>query len=239
MVASQSGSARAFRVEELPREIASQAIEAGRAVRAHARERIEAVTKTRKSAETRERIIRAAQELMQETGGTDFQMKDVADRCKMSKGSVYYYFRDRTDLVQEIFDRTLASFSERLATCVEESETAADALEAASSAFFEEVSSGGPGFLAMALQVVQSTSVTLEDVEGRLEVVGVHVRRLVTRAVEEGLFRSDIDVDIAARSIFGMFFFAAMGAHGTGLAPEEASVYARKYVDLMMQGLGA
>ena len=69
--------------------------------------------------------------------------------------------------------------------------------------------------------------------------VGVHVRRLVTRAVEEGLFRSDIDVDIAVRSIFGMFFFAAMGARGTGLAPEEASVYARKYVDLMMQGLGA
>ena len=52
-------------------------------------------SKTRKSARTRARILEAAARLVSERAGVDFQMAEIAERCDMSKGALYYYFRDR------------------------------------------------------------------------------------------------------------------------------------------------
>lgn len=66
-----------------------------------------AEARTRKSAVTREKIMEAAAELMVERGGTDFQMMEVSSRCEMSKGSLYYYFADKGELVRAVMDRSV------------------------------------------------------------------------------------------------------------------------------------
>ena len=70
-------------------------------------EKAGALTRTRKSALTCERIMVAAAELMREHGGTGFQMGEVSERCGMSKGSLYYYFADKGELVRAVFDRAM------------------------------------------------------------------------------------------------------------------------------------
>jgi TetR/AcrR family transcriptional regulator, transcriptional repressor for nem operon len=57
---------------------------------------------TAKGRETRERIIRAAAELVAERGVADTSLDDVRNRAHASKSQLYHYFADRDDLMRAV-----------------------------------------------------------------------------------------------------------------------------------------
>jgi AcrR family transcriptional regulator len=57
---------------------------------------------TSKGRETRERIIRAAAELVRERGVAGTSLEDVCDRAHAAKGQLYHYFADREDLLRAV-----------------------------------------------------------------------------------------------------------------------------------------
>jgi AcrR family transcriptional regulator len=86
------------------------------------------LTKTRKSEETRARILEAALELFLERGYQETTMRAIAERAGVAVGNAYYYFESKEHLIQAFYARTHAehvaasrdvlarakSFSERL-----------------------------------------------------------------------------------------------------------------------------
>ena len=93
-----------------------------------AKPRIRSSSKTRKSVMTRDRIMTAASELMVERGNTSFQMSEVSERCHMSKGSLYYYFADKDELIGAIFDESVDDLVELIESLARETDSARDAL---------------------------------------------------------------------------------------------------------------
>src|ERR1700683_4570901 len=57
---------------------------------------------TAKGRQTRERIIRAAAELVAEGGIAGTSLDDVRARAHASKGQLYHYFADREDLLRAV-----------------------------------------------------------------------------------------------------------------------------------------
>src|SRR5271154_4479130 len=57
---------------------------------------------TAKGRETRERIVRAAAELVAERGVADTSLDDVRARAHASKSQLYHYFADRDDLMRAV-----------------------------------------------------------------------------------------------------------------------------------------
>jgi TetR/AcrR family transcriptional repressor of nem operon len=57
---------------------------------------------TSKGRETRERIVRAAAELVVERGVAGTSLDDVCARAHASKGQLYHYFADRDDLMRAV-----------------------------------------------------------------------------------------------------------------------------------------
>jgi AcrR family transcriptional regulator len=55
-----------------------------------------------KGRETRERIVRAAAELVDERGVAGTSLDDVRTRAHASKSQLYHYFADRTDLMRAV-----------------------------------------------------------------------------------------------------------------------------------------
>ena len=64
--------------------------------------------RTAKARRTREAILGAALELMQEVGYERATMRAIAERAQVSIGNAYYYFRSKEDLVQAFYARTHA-----------------------------------------------------------------------------------------------------------------------------------
>jgi len=64
------------------------------------------VTKTRKSEETRARILDTALTLFLERGFQETTMRAIADAAGVSVGNAYYYFESKEQLIQAFYART-------------------------------------------------------------------------------------------------------------------------------------
>ena len=153
-------------------------------------------TATPKSAATREKIMAAATSLMAERGSADFQMAEVSARCGMSKGSLYYYFSDRAELVRAVDD--LVASVERI---VSTAPSAADSIAGLLDALAEATRPGGPLMLAVAGAGAGST-----PVEGpRLARIVDVLEAQIERAKVEGLVRPEVNARLAAAAVAGAF----------------------------------
>jgi len=70
--------------------------------------------RTKKSIETRKRIMSVATKIMVERGSTDFKMSEVSSQAQLSKGALYYYFADKDSLVQAVFDSSVDDLADVL-----------------------------------------------------------------------------------------------------------------------------
>ncbi|MBM6817589.1 TetR/AcrR family transcriptional regulator [Olsenella uli] len=194
-----------------------------------------AEARTRKSAVTREKIMEAAAELMVERGGTDFQMMEVSARCEMSKGSLYYYFADKGELVRAVLDRSVEALVDAVERVVAQAPSAADSILGLVRALAEALRPGGPLMLAMLGSGSGATGAAA--VEGpRLARVLAILTAQLERAKGEGLVREDADSRLAAAAVAGAFLvFEHVAPAG---APEGVEGLARRILDLALSGVG-
>lgn len=61
---------------------------------------------------TKQEIIRSATKLFKERGFLSTSIQDIADDCRIAKGSVYKYFRSKEDLFSEVFDHCQNAYFE-------------------------------------------------------------------------------------------------------------------------------
>lgn len=195
-------------------------------------------SKTRKSMETRERIMQAASDLMSERGSVDFQMGEVSDRCNMSKGSLYYYFVDKDDLVHAIFERAIDELLSSIQKVVDNASTAEDALHGVCMEYASRVCSGSPIALAMMRELVRSRGQEASHLSDPLEsIVGVITHELEL-AQEDGAVREGVDCRLAALSLCGSFTFAAVNAVGTNNSGMVDVDFAERLFDMIFSGFG-
>lgn len=227
---------------ELVQGLANQAAAVRKAAKKVARERsgrLYQSTKTRKSALTRERILEAGARLIEEHGGTDFQMSEVASRCSMSKGALYYYFCDRDAIVEEIFSRGIDEFVGTLERAVADARSSREALYNLCVAFGECVRDGGPVVVAMASELVQGGSNVLPKIEARFTRITQLVEVQLERAKGEGVIRPDVDPSLAASCICGTFFFAAIKKMGQADGTFDVQSFTDELMEFVIRGVGA
>lgn len=174
-------------------------------------------TKTRKSAETRQRIMDAASELMVERGSTDFQMSEVSAKCHMSKGALYYYFADREELIHAVF----AEVIERSITAAEEvvakTETAEEALHALCIDFSKQLQSGSTLALAVTYEYSSARVDMVSFVENHFARAAALISEQMERAKEEGVIRKDVQTKLAATFLVGGYVMTSLGVSRQGL----------------------
>lgn len=206
--------------------------------------------RTPKSVATREKIMRAAAELMVERGGVEFQMGEVSARCGLSKGSLYYYFADRSALVRAIFDRSVDDLVDEVEAVVAAAPSAAASILGLVRALADAVRPGGPLMLAMVNRPERAGGAAAGLVEeSRLSRVVDILTAQVERAKGEGLVRPEVNGRLAAAAVAGAFLVfehvAPVGAGGGGVAGDAGAVGAgvgealvREVVDLAFAGMG-
>ncbi|MBI3966681.1 MAG: TetR family transcriptional regulator [Chloroflexi bacterium] len=67
----------------------------------------EALVKTPKGGQTRERILRAALELFRERGYDETTMRAISERAGVALGNAYYYFRSKEHLILGFYAQSL------------------------------------------------------------------------------------------------------------------------------------
>src|SRR5256885_7454296 len=91
-------------------------------------------SRTRKSEQTRARLLDAAARVFRDKGYAGARLSDIADAAEMHTPGVYYYFPSKEDLVEEVLRAGVAraaAFVEERVAAVPEGGSALDRLRAA------------------------------------------------------------------------------------------------------------
>jgi AcrR family transcriptional regulator len=154
---------------------------------------------------TKRKLFDAAMELIGERGFTDASVDEIVDRAGVAKGTVYYHFAGKAELVEALIaDRMkpLAdSFREAAAVNSDDPAGAIEAIVRAELEFLLEHKSFSKLLLTEMWREDRVWRKTLVLFRNELMTV---IRDVIEQGVASGVFRDDVDPGFGASALFGM-----------------------------------
>ncbi|MEU1086588.1 TetR/AcrR family transcriptional regulator [Streptomyces sp. NPDC005576] len=168
---------------------------------------------TRRQA-TRQKLYEAAVTLIAEKGFSATTVDEIAERAGVAKGTVYYNFKSKTELFEELLRHGVGLLSAALRAAAEETAgrggtrvAALDAMIRAGLAFIDRYPAFTQLYVAELWRTNRAWQSTLLVV--RQEAVAV-VEGELRAGVENGELSPEIDVPLTAAALVGMVLVAAL-----------------------------
>ncbi|PZT74627.1 MULTISPECIES: TetR/AcrR family transcriptional regulator [unclassified Streptomyces] len=163
---------------------------------------------------TRQRLYEAAVTLIAEKGFSATTVDEIADRAGVAKGTVYYNFRSKTELFEELLRHGVGLLTASLRTAAEETAArggsrveALDAMIRAGLVFIDRYPAFTQLYVAELWRTNRAWQSTLLVV--RREAVAV-VEGVIEEGVAAGELSEEIDVPLTAAALVGMVLVAAL-----------------------------
>jgi AcrR family transcriptional regulator len=159
--------------------------------------------RTREKDQRRQSILEAARSQFLRHGLEQVKMSEIAREAELSKGTLYLYFRDKTDLMYALLLESLEDLRERVVSVTERSDPAIDKVHELVEryiAFYHERQDFFPLFhyLDYAFNSTGPTHETAQACFAIIDELNEHLRTLLTDGIADGSFRSDIEPDVQA-----------------------------------------
>ncbi|MEU5160391.1 TetR/AcrR family transcriptional regulator [Streptomyces sp. NPDC020875] len=170
-------------------------------------------TSTRRRA-TRAKLYEAAVTLIAEQGFSATTVDEIAERAGVAKGTVYYNFKSKTELFEELLRYGVGLLTASLQNAADETAArggskveALDAMIRAGLVFIDRY----PAFTQLYVAELWRTNRAWQDtlLVVRQQAVAV-VETVLSEAVEGGELSAEIDVPLTAAALVGMVLVAAL-----------------------------
>lgn len=135
----------------------------------------------------REEILAAARDLFAKEGYENVSMRKIAEKIEYSPTTIYLYFRDKDDLIEQICDQTFALLSKKLEKVFEVGGTPIERLKAGLKAYIDFGIKHPVHYRVTLMMPVDKEHRKTEDSEGWKSFQ--FLLKAVTACMEAGLFR--------------------------------------------------
>ena len=165
--------------------------------------------RTRRRADTRQRLFEAAVELIAEQGFSATTVDDIALRAKVAKGTVYYNFASKTVLFEELLRHGIGLLTDefRAAVAGKPPREAIAALVRAQLEYIRRYTAFAQLLLSEMWRTNRDWQQTL--VLLREQAVGV-IAETIQAGVDSGDLPADLDVRVASSALFGVGLVVAV-----------------------------
>jgi AcrR family transcriptional regulator len=154
-----------------------------------------------------ETILAAAGRLFAEEGYHCTGMERVADEAEVSVGTVYFYFKNKEDLLVQLLDRTGFELRNLLGAAFRDADGTLAGFQNAGRVFFEDFCPHHPEKIALIFRESAGQSARVERHRKRIfsKLIDDLKAALESVAANQGGFRSPLAIEVMAASILGMF----------------------------------
>ncbi len=188
---------------------------------------------TVRAGEQKRRILEAASCVFRRQGLHATGMRDIAAELDMHAGNLYYYFRNKNELLAYCQEEALNGLLEA-AREIEAADSATPRkLRRLIEAHVEHVNERTPGSLAH-LEVEALDEPWRRPIQKRRDAYERVYRRLIERGIEEGVFRTT-DPRVAAMAILGALNWTVKWYCPGG--PKKAAEIGTEFAELLVTGL--
>lgn len=191
-----------------------------------------------KSSRTRDRILRAAAEVLASRGYGATTLEAIAELAEMKAGSLYYHFASKDRLVTEVLlegVRTADVAVERAVADLGPSAPPLAQLRAAVHAHLDAIVGQGPFTKANIRSYGQVPAEVAEEVRAAQRAYGDRWRGLVDGAMAAGEVRRDLDPTAVRLLLLGAMNWSVEWLSDEG--PSDAATLADALLDMAFDGL--
>jgi TetR/AcrR family transcriptional regulator, cholesterol catabolism regulator len=187
---------------------------------------------TTKSRLTRERILDATAAILRERGLAELRLTDVADRAGLHAPSIYYHFKSREDLIEEVLDlgikQTLEVTQRRVAALPPEAHILR--IHEAIVSHVEMVIATGNYSTLNLRESTQLPERHRKRLHRRQRIARAYWLELLRHAQAAGALSEDLDLEVMSMLIFGAMNWSAQWYQPGRLTPTEIGRYASRLV---------
>jgi AcrR family transcriptional regulator len=182
----------------------------------------------------REEMIQAAEQLFYQHGYTKTSVQDIATAAGVTKGSFYYYFQGKEDLLFLIHDDYI---SHVLATAQGIESSPDSALQKLDKIMYDIIKGMGQGVRPNANVFLHEIKHLQPEHKLITKEKRTEYHRLVSRIIEQGMnsgeFRQDLDPKMVTFALLGMCIWTCQWMRPDGARrPEEiAATFAKLFLD--------
>jgi TetR/AcrR family transcriptional regulator len=155
-----------------------------------------------RSLRRRVEILKSAAAAFRMRGYHATSVDDIAQTLRMTKGSLYYYFKNKEEILYVCHDHTLDLLLRALKDIESGSETAQDKLRAVVIAFVVLMTEELHGTAAVTLDLKELSAPLRRKITAKRDRFDRAVRRIIRQGIDEGVFRS-VDVKFTTFAIMG------------------------------------
>ena len=171
-------------------------------------------TETDKTLAKKREILRAASEEFRRKGFHDTGMRDIARRVGVTVGNLYYYFKNKGDLLAFCQEDALRRLTDLAEWARSDGADAATVLYRMLAGHVLALNEATPGSLAH-LELASREDGSGEALAEARDAYEARYRELVVDGIEDGLFRR-VEVGVAARSLLGAVNWTVRWFHPEG-----------------------
>lgn len=135
-------------------------------------------------------------ELFYEFGIRNLNMDDISSKLKISKKTLYQYFKSKEDLIEKLFYYDEIKWGEKLLKCKLDDLNAIDILIQVSILVADEMSRLNPQ-LKFELKKYYEP-IFNEFIQKKQNHIFNHISKNIHKGINEGLYRTDVNVDLTA-----------------------------------------
>ncbi|GAA0481822.1 TetR/AcrR family transcriptional regulator [Salinibacillus aidingensis] len=156
----------------------------------------------RKAAKKKKEIIQSAVSIIGERGFHATTMEEIASKLLMTKGSVYYYFKDKQDLLYQSQKMLLEQSIHNIETIIEEKSELQEKLHKVLTLHVEYLLKERTGFEIGAKPEQLFSGDPLKEILSLRDQYSRYIDQLILKGIEAGVFQN-VNVKIVRNLILG------------------------------------
>ncbi|GED60849.1 TetR/AcrR family transcriptional regulator [Brevibacillus formosus] len=157
----------------------------------------------KKTGEKYQAIIDAAVRVIARQGYYSAQVSKIAKEAKVADGTIYLYFENKDDILISLFNEKMGQFVETNRKRISEATTIEQKLYVLIHAHLSQLSNDHDLAKVTQIELRQSSPVISEGIGNVMKQYFNLIDEVIVEGMEQGVFRSDLEVRITRKMIFG------------------------------------
>lgn len=143
--------------------------------------------------------------LFQKRGFSQTSIQDIVNALDVTKGTFYYYFTSKEQLLMDIHDDYITHLLERQERILDvEQYTQKEKLTEVIRLLITDIASNGPSGRVFFREVRHLTDANMENIKHKREQFRLNIEQIVKEGIKRGEFRKGLRADMLAFGILGV-----------------------------------
>ncbi len=152
----------------------------------------------------KEKILNTSTELFGKRGFQETSIQDIVSSNQLTKGTFYYYFKNKEDVLVHIHEQFIDSLLSQQKEIMEEGQTAHNQLRSMVRMLIGNIRTNANSAMVFFREMRHLSQAKTEDILPKRHLFQKNIASVIEQGIQSGEFRSDLRADMLSFAVLGI-----------------------------------